>query len=313
MSILIIAEHDGEKLNSATLSAITAAEKLSDKELDIVIMGYQCLNIAEQAAKNNNISKVLLADNSIYKNITAENAAELISDIGKDYSYVIAGATNFTKNIIPRISALLDVQMISEISEVISDDIFARPIYARNAIATVQLQEKIKVLTVRPSSFIYNDTPTSANSAQIIELENIKDTQLSSFIEKQTIKSERPNLSSASIVVAGGKSLGTVEKFDELVIGLADKLNAAIGATRDAVNAGFAPNECQIGHSGKSISPNLYIAIGISGASQHISGIKDSKVIVAINKDPEAPIFEVADYGLVEDLFTAVPKFKELI
>lgn len=313
MNILIIAEHNEDKINGSTLSAINAAANLSNKKISLLIMGLNCSKLIATAIKIADVSEIIVADFPAFKNITTENAAELIADEGKKYDYIIAGASNFSRSIMPRVSALLDMQMISEINGIINDNTFIRPIYAGNAVATVECLEKIKIITVRTSSFSQECSITTENNVLITKLTSIKENHLSKFIEKKENKNERPELSTAKIVVAGGKSLENLENFNSIIGGLADKLGAATGATRDAVNTGLAPNDLQIGQSGKSISPDLYIAIGISGASQHVSGIKDSKVIVAINKDPEAPIFEIADYGIVDDLFTSVPKLIKLL
>lgn len=307
MTALVIAEHDGTTLKSATLNAVTAALKLGDVHL--LVAGHDAKAATEAAAKVSGIAKVLYAEAPGYAKGLAENLTPLIVNLARHYSHILAGASSFGKNLLPRVAALLDVQQISDIMTVESTDTFKRPIYAGNAIATVQSTDPIKVLTVRTTAFAA--APASGGSAAIEAVTaGDGDMQLSHFVSAELSKSERPELTSARIIVSGGRGVGSKENF-AVIEKLADKLGAAVGASRAAVDAGFAPNDWQVGQTGKIVAPELYIAVGISGAIQHLAGMKDSKVIVAINKDPDAPIFQVADYGLVADLFVAAPELTE--
>ena len=303
MSILVIAEHDNSSLNVATLNSVTAAQAIGS-DIDILVVGASCQDVATQAAQVAGIGKVLVADNSAYANALAENVAPLIAEVGAGYSHILATATTTAKNIIPRAAALMDVQAISDISAVVSADTFKRPIYAGNVIATVQSSDAIKVLTVRGTAF--DAAAAEGGSASIEAVASAHDSGVSSFIGEEVAVSDRPELTAAEIVISGGRGMGNGENFD-MLYSIADKLGAAVGASRAAVDAGFVPNDMQVGQTGKIVAPDLYAAVGISGAIQHLAGMKDSKVIVAINKDEEAPIFSVADYGLVADLFAALP------
>ena len=304
MSILIIAEHDNSSLKPATLNSVTAAQEIGG-DIDILVAGSGCQAAAEQAAQVAGINKVLVADDAAYNNALAENVAPLIAEVGAGYSHILATATTTAKNIMPRAAALLDVQAISEISAVISADTFKRPIYAGNVIATVQSSDGIKLLTVRGTAF--DAAVAEGGSAAIEALGSAHNAGISEFVGEEVAASDRPELTAAKIVISGGRGMANGENFD-MLYSLADKLGAAVGASRAAVDAGFVPNDMQVGQTGKIVAPDLYIAVGISGAIQHLAGMKDSKVIVAINKDEEAPIFSVADYGLVADLFTALPE-----
>lgn len=304
MSILVIAEHDNKTLAPATLNAIAAAQAIGG-DIEVLVAGGSCNAVAEQAAKASGVAKVLVADNAAYEHQLPENVALLIAELGKNYSHILAAATTTGKNIMPRAAALLDAQQISDISEVVSPDTFKRPIYAGNVIATVQSSDSIKVITVRGTAF--DAVAAEGGSAAIEPVAAVHDAELSGFVGEEIVKSDRPELTAAKIVVSGGRGMQNGENF-EMLYTLADKLGAAVGASRAAVDAGFVPNDMQVGQTGKIVAPELYIAVGISGAIQHLAGMKDSKVIVAINKDEEAPIFQVADYGLVADLFSAVPE-----
>jgi len=309
MSILIIAEHDNSSLKPATLNSVTAAQEIGG-DIDILVAGSGCQGAAEQAAQVAGINKVLVADDAAYNNAMAENIAPLIAEVGAAYSHILATATTTAKNIMPRAAALLDVQAISEISAVVSADTFKRPIYAGNVIATVQSGDAIKLLTVRGTAF--DGAAAEGGSAAIEAIGSIHSAGISEFVGEEVAASDRPELTAAKIVISGGRGMANGENF-ELLYSLADKLGAAVGASRAAVDAGFVPNDMQVGQTGKIVAPDLYIAVGISGAIQHLAGMKDSKVIVAINKDEEAPIFSVADYGLVADLFTALPEIDSAI
>ena len=304
MSILVIAEHDNSSLKPATLNSVTAAQAIGG-DINILVIGSNCQGAAEQAAQVAGISKVLVADNAAYGHQLAENVAPLIAEVGAAYSHVLATATTTAKNILPRAAALMDVQAISEISAVVSADTFKRPIYAGNVIATVQSSDAIKVLTVRGTAF--DAAPAEGGSATIEAIASAHDAGKSEFKGEEVAKSDRPELTAAKIVVSGGRGMGNGDNFS-MIYSIADKLGAGVGASRAAVDAGFVPNDMQVGQTGKIVAPDLYVAVGISGAIQHLAGMKDSKVIVAINKDEEAPIFSVADYGLVADLFTALPE-----
>lgn len=297
MSILILAEHNAQNLTHGTLSTITAARKLGD-DLHILIAGKDCKNAADQAATFDGITKVIIADDAAYQHGIAENIAPLVVRLAADYSHVLAPASFYGKNIMPRAAALLDVQQISDISAVVDEDTFERPIYAGNAIATVQSTDTLKLITVRATAF--EPAAAGSGSADIETTDSTGDAGLTAFVGEELTKSDRPELTSANIVISGGRGVGSAEAFRKLER-VADKLGAAIGASRAAVDAGYVPNDYQVGQTGKVVAPGLYIAVGISGAIQHLAGMKDSKVIVAINKDQEAPIFQIADYGLVMD------------
>ena len=302
MSVLVIAEHDNAELKPATLNTVAAATQLGD--VDILVAGDNCSAVADTAAKIAGVGKVLKADAPALKTGLAENIAPMIVELSSSYSHILAPATTHGKNIMPRVAALLDVAQISEITSVVSADTFVRPIYAGNAMATVQSADAIKIITVRTTGF--DAAPAEGGSAALEDVSNIMDAALSSFVGQELTVSERPELTSAKVVVSGGRGMQSGENFPMLEE-IADKLGAAVGASRAAVDAGFVPNDYQVGQTGKVVAPDLYIAVGISGAIQHLAGMKDSKVIVAINKDEEAPIFQVSDYGLVADLFEAVP------
>ena len=309
MSILVIAEHNNESIKPATLVAVAAAQAIGG-DIEILVAGADCATAAAAAAKIAGVSKVRVADNAAYGHSLAENIADLVVSIGTEYSHILAVTTTSGKNFMPRVAALLDVAQISDISLVVSADTFERPIYAGNAIATVQSSDAIKVITVRGTA--YDAAPAEGGSASIEALDTVKDAGLSTWVQDEIAKMDRPELPAASIIISGGRGMQSGENF-KLLESVADKLGAAIGASRAAVDAGFAPNDMQVGQTGKIVAPDLYIAVGISGAIQHLAGMKDSKVIVAINKDADAPIFQVADYGLVADLFNAVPEFDALI
>lgn len=304
MSILVIAEHDNNSLKPSTLNTVAAAQSIGG-DIDLLIAGVDCGGAANEAAKVSGIGRVLVADNPAYGHRLAENVAPLIAEVGESYSHILAPATTTGKNITPRVAALLDVQAISDISSVENADTFKRPIYAGNIIATVQSSDSIKVLTVRTTAF--DAVSAEGGTASIEALTSVHDSGNSSFIGEELAVSERPELTSARVVISGGRGMASSDNF-QLLEKLADKLGGAVGASRAAVDAGFVANDMQVGQTGKIVAPDLYIAVGISGAIQHLAGMKDSKVIVAINKDEEAPIFQVADYGLVADLFDVVPE-----
>jgi len=309
MSILVIAEHDNAQLKGATLNTITAAAQLGD-EIQVLVAGEGCSAAAEAAASVAGVSKVLVADAAHYAHPLAENLAALVVSLAEGYTHILTPATTFGKNFMPRVAALLDVAQISDIVAIESADTFVRPIYAGNALATVQSSDRIKLITVRGTAF---DAATAeGGSAERVDVAAAENLGKSSFVSQELTVSERPELTSARVVVSGGRGMGSGENF-ALLEALADKLNAAIGASRAAVDAGFVPNDYQVGQTGKIVAPDLYIAVGISGAIQHLAGMKESKVIVAINKDEDAPIFQVADYGLVADLFEAVPALTEAL
>ena len=309
MTALVLAEHDNAHLRAATLNTVTAAAKAGG-EVHVLVVGSNCDGAAQQAAKVAGVSKVLVADAPHFADGLAENVAAQVVALAKNYSHVLAPASSYGKNILPRVAALLDSAQVSDIISVESADTFTRPIYAGNAIATVQATDAIKVITARPTNF--DAAAAEGGSAAVEKLQVVADTGAATFVGREVAKSDRPELQGAKIVVSGGRGMGSAENF-KLLEPLADKLNAALGASRAAVDAGFAPNDWQVGQTGKVVAPQLYVAVGISGAIQHLAGMKDSKVIVAINKDPEAPIFSVADYGLVGDLFETVPQLvKEL-
>lgn len=308
MAILIIAEHNHQALKADTAKTVAAASKIGGN-IHLLVAGFGCGAAAAEAATLTGVTKVLVADAACYQHQLAENVAELVLAIGRDYSHILAAATTHGKNFLPRVAALLDVAQISDVIAVEAADTFVRPVYAGNAIATVQSLDSIKVLTVRSSAF---DAVASGQQAPIESLSLAKDAALSVFVSEELTQSVRPELTAARIIISGGRGMQNGDNF-KLLEGIADKLNAAIGASRAAVDAGFVPNDMQVGQTGKIVAPDLYIAVGISGAIQHLAGMKDSKVIVAINKDPEAPIFQVADYGLVADLFTALPELEAKI
>ncbi len=308
MAALVIAEHDNGSLKASTANTITAAARCSD-EIHVLIAGHACDAAAEAAAQLAGVSKVLIAEGEQFANGLAENIAAQALALAASYTHILAPATAYGKNILPRVAARLDVGQISEITKVESPDTFERPIYAGNAIATVQSVDAIKVITVRATGF---DAAGTGGNAAIEKISAVADSGTSAFVSRELAKSDRPELTAAKVIVSGGRGMGSAENF-AILEPLADKLGAAMGASRAAVDAGYVPNDWQVGQTGKIVAPQLYIAVGISGAIQHLAGMKDSKTIVAINKDPEAPIFSVADYGLVGDLFEAVPALvKEL-
>jgi len=304
MKCLVLVEHEGGQLKDATLAAVTAASKLG--EVHLLVAGSGVGGVAEQAAKIAGVGKVHVADDAAYEHQLAENVAPLVASLMEHHDAFLAPATTTGKNVAPRVAALLDVMQISDILSIEGEDTFTRPIYAGNAIATVRSSDARKVITVRGTAF--DKAPREGGSAEIEQVSGGGEQGLSSFVGQEVAHSERPELTSANIVVSGGRALGSSEQFHALIDPLADKLGAAVGASRAAVDAGYAPNDYQVGQTGKIVAPGVYIAVGISGAIQHLAGMKDSKVIVAINKDPEAPIFSVADYGLEADLFQAVPE-----
>jgi electron transfer flavoprotein alpha subunit len=309
MAILIIAEHDNSTIKPAVLNTVTAAKELGD-DIHILVAGHQCSGAAEAAASIPGVTKVLVVDDAHYAHPIAENLAALVVPMGSDYSHLLAPATSFGKNLMPRVAALLDVAQISDIVAVENGDTFIRPIYAGNAMATVQSSDPVKVITVRATGF--DAAPAEGGSAEVSSINAVADAGLTSLVGQELTQSARPELTAARVIVSGGRGMGSGENF-AILEKLADKLGAAVGASRAAVDSGFVPNDYQVGQTGKIVAPELYIAVGISGAIQHLAGMKDSKVIVAINKDEEAPIFQVADYGLVGDLFDAVPKLTDAL
>lgn len=309
MSTLVIAEHDNSTLKAATLNTVTAASQMGG-EVHLLVAGSNCASVAEQAAKVAGVTTVKVVDDAQYEHPLAENLSALVVSLAGDYSHILAAATTTGKNFLPRVAARLDVAQISEITEVKSDDTFVRPIYAGNAMATVQSTDSTKVITVRTTGF--DAAAAEGGSAAIENAAPAANPGISTYVGSELTKSERPELTAAKIVVSGGRGVGSGENF-ALIEALADKLGAAVGASRAAVDAGFVPNDYQVGQTGKVVAPELYVAVGISGAIQHLAGMKDSKVIVAINKDEEAPIFSVADYGLVADLFKAVPELTDAL
>ena len=309
MSVLVLAEHDNSELKSATLNTVTAAIEIGG-DVTILVAGSGCGAVAEQAAKVAGVAKVLVADNAAYANMLAENTSALIVELAGDYSAILAPAMANGKSILPRVAALLDVGQISEITAVVSADTFVRPIYAGNAMATVQSSDSVKVITVRGTGF--DGAAAEGGSAAVEAVSSATDAGISEFVSEEVAASDRPDLTAAKVVISGGRGMQNGENF-KLLEAVADKLGAAIGASRAAVDAGYVANDMQVGQTGKIVAPELYIAVGISGAIQHLAGMKDSKVIVAINKDEEAPIFQVADFGLVADLFEAVPAFEALL
>lgn len=309
MAILLLADHDSNHLSDQTAKALTAASKIGG-DVHVLVAGSGAKAAAEQASKLAGVSKVLVADDASLANNLAEPLAALIVSLAGNYDTIVAAATSVGKNVMPRVAALLDVAQVSEIIEVVSSDTFKRPIYAGNAIQTVQTTEAKRVITVRTASFA---SAAEGGSAAIERVAAAANPGVSSFVADALSSSDRPELTSAKIIISGGRALGSSEKFQEVILPVADKLGAAVGASRAAVDAGYAPNDWQVGQTGKVVAPDLYIACGISGAIQHLAGMKDSKVIVAINKDEEAPIFQVADYGLVADLFEALPELQKAL
>ena len=307
MSVLLIAEHNNKEIKSFTLNAITAASQI-DEDLHVLLIGHNADEVSKSLSLVPNVKKIIQIDNEIYENYLAENFTPVIVKHAEKYSHILCSANTFGKNLMPRVAALLDTSQISDILKVISSDTFLRPIYAGNAFATVKSTDTKKCITIRPTSF--DAAQTSGGSAEIIKFEAEEAAANTKFIKKEEVKSDRPELGTARIVISGGRGMQSGENF-KLITDIADKLNAAIGASRAAVDAGYITNDHQVGQTGKVVVPDLYIAVGISGAIQHLAGMKESKIIVAINKDGEAPIFSVADYGLEADLFEALPKFLE--
>ncbi|MEI7427973.1 MAG: FAD-binding protein [Betaproteobacteria bacterium] len=305
MTVLVIAEYQQQQIQASTLNVVSAALQI-DQDVHILLMGHDLSGAANAAAAISGVSKVLVADDAIFANQLAENLTSQVLSIAKNYTHLLVAASANGKNIMPRIAALLDVAQISEITKVISADTFERPIYAGNALATIQSMDPIKAITVRSTGF--EPALAAGGQASIESMSAVSDVGVSQFISRETTKSDRPELTAAKIIVSGGRGLGSAEQYHTVMEPLADSLGAALGASRAAVDAGYVPNDYQVGQTGKIVAPQLYVAVGISGAIQHLAGMKESKVIVAINKDPEAPIFGVADYGLVADLFTAVPE-----
>src|SRR5512134_4051182 len=308
MAILVLAEHDNKSVKKATLNSVAAAQKLGS-EIHVLVAGHQAGEAAKAAARIAGVKKVLHADAAHLGEFLAENVASLVAAVAKGYSHVLAPSTSNGKNVMPRAAALLDVQQISDISAVEGADTFVRPIYAGNALATVKSKDPIKVITVRTTAF--DAVASSGGSAALETVQAPADSGLSAFVSREVAKSERPELTAAKIIVSGGRGMGSGENFTKVLEPLADRLGAAMGASRAAVDAGFVPNDWQVGQTGKIVAPDLYVAVGISGAIQHLAGMKDSRVIVAINKDEEAPIFQVADFGVVGDLFQLVPSLVE--
>lgn len=308
MKTLLIVEHDNKKIKSATYHVLTAAHELGG-ECDVIIVGFQCDAVVQEAKKLPYIKKIIVLNAKEYEHQLAENIAVVVAEIAKHYQYVLSSASTFGKNVLPRIAALLDVAMIADVVSIVANDTFVRPIYAGNALATVQSGDLIKIMTVRSTAFPMANKIEDASQIVTDILERHVPNTLSEFVSENLTVSVRPELTNARIVISGGRGLKSAENF-KLLEKLADRLGAALGASRAAVDAGFAPNDYQVGQTGKVVAPDLYIAVGISGAIQHLAGMKDSKVIVAINNDPEAPIFQVADYGLVGDLFTVISEFE---
>jgi electron transfer flavoprotein alpha subunit len=304
MSILVIAEHDNTNLKGATLNTLAAAKEIGD-EITLLVAGLDIASVTSEAQQLNGITKILVCDDDLYKNFLAEELSNLVVSLANSFSYILAPATTFGKNLLPRISAKLDVQQISDIISVESEDTFKRPIYAGSCIATVKSNDTVKLITVRSTAFDPVATDNSDVPVESVDVAN--SVNISEFVSEELAKSDRPELTSANIVISGGRGMQSGDNF-HLLDSIADKLGAAVGASRAAVDAGFVPNDYQVGQTGKIVAPDLYIAVGISGAIQHLAGMKDSKVIVAINKDEDAPIFQVSDYGLVSDLFTALPE-----
>lgn len=304
MSILVIADHDNSAIKPVTLNVLAAAKAIGG-DIDVLVAGEGCSSAAEAASKAEGVSKVLLADNAAYGHHLAENLSLLVADLGKNYSHILTSAATTGKDFLPRVAALLDVAQLSDVIRVESADTFVRPIYAGNAVATVQSSDSVKVMTIRGTAF--DPVAAEGGSASVESIDNAQNAGISSFVGEEMAKSDRPELTAASIVISGGRGMQNGDNF-KILESVADKLGAAVGASRAAVDAGFVPNDMQVGQTGKIVAPDLYIAVGISGAIQHLAGMSGSKVIVAINKDEDAPIFQVADYGLVADLFEAVPQ-----
>jgi len=307
MSALLIAEHNNKEVKPFTFNAITAASQINE-DLHVLVIGYSCDGVAKSISEIPNVKKIIQVDDEIYENYLPENFTSAVIKNSENYSQIICSANTFGKNLMPRIAALLDTSQVSDIIKVISADTFLRPIYAGNAFATVKSTDEKKCITIRPTSF--DPAPTSGGSAEIVKGEKGEASTLTKFIKREEVKSDRPELGTARVVISGGRGMGSGNNF-KLITAIADKLNAAIGASRAAVDAGYITNDHQVGQTGKVVVPDLYIAVGISGAIQHLAGMKESKIIVAINKDGEAPIFSVADYGLEADLFEALPQFLE--
>ena len=307
MSVLLIAEHNNKEVKPFTLNAITAASQI-DQDLHVLVIGNKADDVAKAISKVPNVKKVIHVDNEIYENFLAENFTSVIVKQAENYSHLVCSANTFGKNLMPRVAALLDISQVSDIIKVISPDTFLRPIYAGNAFATVKSLDSKKCITIRPTSF--DPAATSGGSAEIVKADAGEANSFIKFIKREEVKSDRPELGTARVVISGGRGMGSGDNF-KLITAIADKLNAAIGASRAAVDAGYITNDHQVGQTGKVVVPDLYIAVGISGAIQHLAGMKESKIIVAINKDGEAPIFSVADYGLEADLFEALPQFLE--
>jgi electron transfer flavoprotein alpha subunit len=309
MAILLLADHDHAGLSGQTAKALTAALQIGG-DVHILVAGQNARPAAEAAAKLAGVAKVLLADSGTFEHMLAEPLADLIVSLAPGYDTILAAATSTGKNVMPRVAALLDVAQVSDIIEVVAPDIFKRPIYAGNAIQTVQTTDAIRVITVRTAAFA---ATAGGGAAPIEPVAALAERGLASFVDETASISDRPELASARVIISGGRALGSLEKFNEVILPVADKLGAAVGASRAAVDAGYAPNDWQVGQTGKIVAPQLYIAVGISGAIQHLAGMKDSKVIVAINKDVDAPIFQIADYGLVADLFAALPELEKAL
>ena len=306
MSVLVIAEHDNAEVRTATLNAVTAAGEI-DTDVDLLVAGSGCGGVADECSSIQGVTRILLVDDPAYEHDLPENLSPLVESLAERYSHVLAPASTFGKSLLPRVAARLDVQQISDISDIESSDTFVRPIYAGNALATVQSTDSVKLITIRTTAF--DAAPTEGGDAAIEKIEAVPCPALAEFLGQELTPSERPELTSAGIVISGGRGMQSGDNF-AMLERIADKLGAAVGASRAAVDAGYVPNDYQVGQTGKVVAPNLYIAVGISGAIQHLAGMKDSKVIVAINKDEEAPIFQIADYGWVADLFTAIPELE---
>ena len=306
MSVLVIAEHDNAEVRTATLNTVTAAGEI-DTDVDLLVAGSGCGGVADECSSIQGVTRILLVDDPAYEHDLPENLSPLVQGLAERYSHVLAPASTFGKSLLPRVAARLDVQQISDISDIESSDTFVRPIYAGNALATVQSTDSVKLITIRTTAF--DAAPTEGGDAAIEKIEAVPCPALAEFLGQELTPSERPELTSAGIVISGGRGMQSGENF-AMLERIADKLGAAVGASRAAVDAGYVPNDYQVGQTGKVVAPNLYIAVGISGAIQHLAGMKDSKVIVAINKDEEAPIFQIADYGWVADLFTAIPELE---
>ena len=304
MKILVIAEHDNTNLKGSTNSTIAAAKEIGS-DISVLVAGQSCGDVASEVSKLDGVTQVMMVDDAVYANFLAEDLAKLVESVSADFEYILAPATTFGKNFLPRVSALLDSQQISEITEVVSGDTFKRPIYAGSCIATVKTLEAKKIISVRSTAF--DGVTAGSTEAPIVSIAAIDSTNVASFVNEELAVSDRPELTAADIVISGGRGMQSGDNF-HLLDSIADKLGAAVGASRAAVDAGFVPNDYQVGQTGKIVAPDLYVAVGISGAIQHLAGMKDSKVIVAINKDEDAPIFQVADYGLVADLFDALPE-----